>query len=370
MESQTLLILLFGLPAAGKSSISKGIMQRCLTSRTEWEIYRIDFDEDYERLDNQMNWTPDKWHEARANSLNRISEALHAPCRGRFRLILCDDNAWYASMRKEIHLLCKNARASFLSLLVSQNVEVCIARDRCRSTNSYVNGQVGEKKIRKMHSHFEDLLHSRPDRVLFCACRELLDEDNNKRTKRYKIVPWEEKHSYSVHSCIDYAELSEQIVLWINDRFASLSQLLPPITMEYSQEELLEQERQAAASMQNLIHRMDNALRRIIGRCMKRYQYLRIMKCTATSTRENIDQFHETSNCVDTEVTKDRILPDNLLVKFGDQKGLSEFFACVKKELLLRARLEISKDDLFAEISDDALEQVAYSQLLETFIAV
>ena len=123
------------------------------------------------------------WHASRKAALNRVKTLINDD--DSVQIILVDDNFWLRSMRREVYRLARDARppiiASFISFLVTADIEQAILRDAlrpersssslesslhvqksCQHGDTFVDSyRVGETTIRKMATSFQSPLISR-----------------------------------------------------------------------------------------------------------------------------------------------------------------------------------------------------------------
>lgn len=99
--------LVFGLPAAGKSTLV-GRMERELDA-LEADVVVIRFDDFLEVQDSWNEEEREKWHEGRKRAVLRVKEVLdewdHQCC----RVALVEDNMPYFSMRKPLYRLSQDS---------------------------------------------------------------------------------------------------------------------------------------------------------------------------------------------------------------------------------------------------------------------
>ena len=75
MEPEGVLLALAGLPAAGKSTITRALLAR----EDERAVKIVSFDDDLDRAGAFDAWSPETWHAARAASLDRLRAACALP---------------------------------------------------------------------------------------------------------------------------------------------------------------------------------------------------------------------------------------------------------------------------------------------------
>ncbi|CAH8550105.1 unnamed protein product [Heterobilharzia americana] len=144
-------------------------------------------------------------------------------------IVLLDDNFYYSSMRRPFYSLAKKYSCSYVSLVCSCEVDVCILRNRSRSS------PVREDIIQKMAEKFEW-----PDPV------------NNS---------WE-KHRFLVNSCTDDTNYPASL---LNSLKLALN--YPVINDDFMKDE--ERHKNRIINLENLHHNADNHLRKVANQMIK-----------------------------------------------------------------------------------------------------
>lgn len=133
------LILLVGLPGAGKSSFVQA-----LAADEEWKsiVLPISFD-DAEAAESAHEFSPEAWRRARqavSQRVGRILEESFASARphGMPLLIVLDDNFYLRSMRKTYFQLARAQRAQYKLVVFDASVTECAARNGGRSGRARV----------------------------------------------------------------------------------------------------------------------------------------------------------------------------------------------------------------------------------------
>lgn len=174
--AEVAVVVLFGLPASGKSTLSRSVKDRFLRCRHDIATMYIEFDhfENKHRAGHDLlNLLKDEtydfasWKEGRKTALLELSAVLNRPSE-RKQIIVIDDTLHLRSMRKEIYRIssqCKNISQS-LSIVyrpfcgfsadsttqthfifVDAPVEVCVSRNLER--------QEGKPKKHSLSGHEE-----------------------------------------------------------------------------------------------------------------------------------------------------------------------------------------------------------------------
>lgn len=147
-----MLVILCGLPAAGKSTLTSRICEKLSST---FGFRTVCFDDSLEQLVSasvEGAFSSEVWHESRARSYQQVHEALLSkPTAERREVIVVDDNMHYRSMRKPLLRLALDARAAVLVVHVWAPVSVCIARNATRTGSA----RVDEGIIRRMHERLQ-----------------------------------------------------------------------------------------------------------------------------------------------------------------------------------------------------------------------
>lgn len=177
------LLVLCGLPAAGKTSLAQQIVEHAVALRTQLrqedvaagaaapsrqpavEVVRVTFDDWLWRTGGEGNepgcFSPDMWQHSRQQALAAVAASAaapspagevavaggrrgdgppqagaptspHATCQQQllpFRLVLVDDNMQYRSMRRDVYVLARDRRLAYLQLHVACDLAVALARN-------------------------------------------------------------------------------------------------------------------------------------------------------------------------------------------------------------------------------------------------
>lgn len=146
-----ILVLLFGLPASGKSALARAI--RSLAS-ADTSVVIISYDEHLSLLKPpDQTFSPAMWKRNRDACLDLSKSHLRsqlAPgvCR---RLVILDDNMQFYSMRKEAYNIAREVRCAFVQVHISCPVDLCLERNMIRAAEL----QVMDSVIQKMHGAFD-----------------------------------------------------------------------------------------------------------------------------------------------------------------------------------------------------------------------
>ena len=145
-----MLLALAGLPAAGKSTITRALLAR----EDERAVKIVSFDDDLDRAGAFDAWSPETWHAARAASLDRLRAACalpRDPHRTRPRIVVADDNNPLRSMRHELYQLARDAGWAYATGHVDCGVAECERRNAAREGRA----RVPDETIAKMAGELE-----------------------------------------------------------------------------------------------------------------------------------------------------------------------------------------------------------------------
>lgn len=163
-DTSTVVLVMCGLPAAGKSYWGCRL-QDSASSRypgKECEVQRIEFDAIEARLREEDEGLHPiaVWHRARSKALAQAESILHQergsstpvglskPSR---RILILDDNMYYASMRRKVYLMAARNGAGYGCVHVDISVEDALSQNMKRPLRQ----RVDEKVIRRMNARLE-----------------------------------------------------------------------------------------------------------------------------------------------------------------------------------------------------------------------
>ena len=164
----TLVVLLCGLPGAGKSTLAAGLKAAVTAptatreggTRPATAVLLVEIDEAGPPAADEEAWSRAAWQASKAASLARVSDALRRapdPSGGR-RLIVVDDNFWSRSQRKPYYALAREAGASLMIVHVVVPLDEALRRNRLRTPAR----MVPEGIIRDMAVRYEGLTDGAP----------------------------------------------------------------------------------------------------------------------------------------------------------------------------------------------------------------
>eukprot|EP01119_Soliformovum_irregulare_P024346 TRINITY_DN8704_c0_g1_i1.p1 TRINITY_DN8704_c0_g1~~TRINITY_DN8704_c0_g1_i1.p1 ORF type:complete len:293 (+),score=57.92 TRINITY_DN8704_c0_g1_i1:31-909(+) len=232
--SKVCLLLLCGLPGAGKSTLSKCMRivfpEVCSDHQLDGKLECVEYDAVMRDEQKDQKWTPEMWRFVRSDLVpKRVQEAIaEGQNRNGVTIILLDDNFYFRSMRKMYFQMAQQHDIGFIQLFLDTDIETAQRRNQERE----VRNRVPENIIQSMAQKFE--------------------KDGQ--------ALWE-KHSIHVSMIGNTNEISKQIP-W-PQIFAMWSDPLP---CNLTDEEEKIADRQMTA--QNFIHRLDIALRREMNAIM------------------------------------------------------------------------------------------------------
>lgn len=155
-RARVCLLCTCGLPGAGKSTLARRIAARAVAAGDVARADIVSFD-DVERevrletarargetRDAARGFDAQAWRDSRKLALARVDALLASDDDGDAsdgvgrRLVIADDNFYYASMRYQAHQLARRARAAHVQLYVNVPVELARARNERRAADEIV----------------------------------------------------------------------------------------------------------------------------------------------------------------------------------------------------------------------------------------
>lgn len=139
------LVLLCGLPAAGKTTLSRILLDHIRAWRLPVDPIHVRFDDDTDFGGDEFS--PEAWRQARSASEARVARALlyGGEKDGMTRLVIADDNMHYRGMRRRHFRLARDAGAAFAILFVDCSTTECLARNAVRGGRDAVPDRVIER---------------------------------------------------------------------------------------------------------------------------------------------------------------------------------------------------------------------------------
>ncbi|KAF0975108.1 hypothetical protein FDP41_005861 [Naegleria fowleri] len=159
--------LLYGLPASGKSSVSKLLEQKLRNLNFRVEVFEYDqVLMNYQVQKNVLDFSSELWKESRLiiekQTIELVENYLESSQEAEKALvIILDDNFYYKSMRHDFVQICRNFSLSHVQILLKCPVDVCVERDKLRTIS------VGEAVIREMSQKFECISEKASDDSIF-----------------------------------------------------------------------------------------------------------------------------------------------------------------------------------------------------------
>ncbi|KAL1499903.1 hypothetical protein AB1Y20_012586 [Prymnesium parvum] len=140
------LVLLCGLPAAGKSSLAAWVVaharELARRLRRGVTVRHVSFDAVMAAVEAEAGaaeFDPALWHEARER-VRRARTARWGRGAPRLEVVLLDDNMHYRSMRRAYYQLARRAALGLCTVCVPVDVELAVARDAARPAAARVGG--------------------------------------------------------------------------------------------------------------------------------------------------------------------------------------------------------------------------------------
>jgi len=165
--SPKMILILCGLPGAGKSHWARRLQASASSSRKEEEtgsgcddeVRHVEFDAVESGLlreasDNDDDDNPlDTWHRARVMALEQAEAILREEAAERRRrlVLVLDDNMYYVSMRRESYQLAARHRVGYGCVHVATPLDVALAQNKARPPGQAVTEEV----IRRMHTKLQ-----------------------------------------------------------------------------------------------------------------------------------------------------------------------------------------------------------------------
>ncbi|KAK9817333.1 hypothetical protein WJX74_010665 [Apatococcus lobatus] len=135
------LLLLCGLPASGKSTLSRALQDFCSQQEQHTRCQVLSTDNAQAELSGGEDFNAKLWKAARRGVLQQteclLRTAFGAATHTRLLLIV-DDNMQYRSMRREFFQVARDARSAFVQLYISLPVELALKRNGQRTLQTRV----------------------------------------------------------------------------------------------------------------------------------------------------------------------------------------------------------------------------------------
>lgn len=141
-----LLVLFCGIPAAGKTTLSKAILQY-------WQqftkVYLVCFDQIEEQRKGHQAWDANIWHQTRVEAMQQTAALLTQNPNDPI-IVIVDDNMYYRSMRRSYFKLARQCKVGFLTIFIECPLQLALTRNATRGTD-----QVKESVIQEMVTNFQ-----------------------------------------------------------------------------------------------------------------------------------------------------------------------------------------------------------------------
>ncbi|CAK4162007.1 unnamed protein product [Aphanomyces euteiches] len=129
MTTRPVVLVLCGLPGAGKSSLASGLAARL----PDYSIEILDYDAIYTDKSLGNRFEPGLWHTTRESVHQSVRHTLDSIAEASTRhLIVLDDNMYYRSMRKRFWQLAQTYRVGLGQVFVDTSLETCRRRNAQR----------------------------------------------------------------------------------------------------------------------------------------------------------------------------------------------------------------------------------------------
>jgi tRNA uridine 5-carbamoylmethylation protein Kti12 len=248
-RATTCLLVLVGLPGAGKSTTAKCIIDHLSSSSADIQATHIQFDDFYSANDG-TKFNMDEWKRARAKALETIESHLTAPLAdpptstSLYRLIIADDTFHLRSMRAHAHSLARKHQAAHIQLYIDTCLKQALLQNKARP-------------------------NPLPDHIIVTAALHTMQSPAS------SSFPWDKK-------CLKYSEIQslasdiqqqqqqqQQLILLWNVIWKEWGPPLRQVPHPTEVEAERDQARQATSA--NRTHQLDITLRSMVGKVMKEW---------------------------------------------------------------------------------------------------
>ncbi|OQS00753.1 hypothetical protein THRCLA_05870 [Thraustotheca clavata] len=230
MSTNAIIVLLCGLPGAGKSTLSKYILQAFSSS---YDIDYLCFDTIFANTSkDSTEFVPEQWQSSISSIYLHVQQSLQEHIQSTTltkKIFLLDDNMYYRSMRKKYYQLCRQWNAGFCQIYVNTNSVIC-------------------------QTHNASRVFPVPQ-VVFNRMETLFQAPNP------TLCTWE-THTLE----IDHVENSSQITFHMETLFEKAFK--NPI-LDHSQSLKNERETSRRSNEKSVLHQADLALRQLVGQLLK-----------------------------------------------------------------------------------------------------
>ncbi|KAE8895858.1 hypothetical protein PF005_g2212 [Phytophthora fragariae] len=162
----SILVLVCGLPAAGKTTLVKQLVDN---GNNESRLYeRISFDDLYDQMAaadedcKPSEFDPDKWKASQqamvlhvTTRLEQQSASIRENGTTQQLVLLVDDNFQYRSLRKRFFHLAVQLNCGFAVLYVNVGADICRERNKARGMNRNEDVRVPDEVFQRMAEVFE-----------------------------------------------------------------------------------------------------------------------------------------------------------------------------------------------------------------------
>lgn len=271
-EPACAIVLLCGLPAAGKSSLSERIKAACVARGCAVHVLSMDKEETRLRdlrkdEGDKHDWAAEDWHEARDNVLKSCCALLQASASDsnssehKRQVLIIDDNLYYASMRRPFYAAARDHRASIFLLWLDTPLDKALARNALRTGSA----RVGDDVIQRMHTRL--VPPGGLSSPFISSDRAEGGSSTGANVSTSDETAWEKGRTFRLDATLPIDDLAASAVgqvsqlLWSPEMVPSL-----PIVKGLSGQEL---EAARAATAASAMHSADSSLRAMVGATMK-----------------------------------------------------------------------------------------------------
>ena len=281
-------VLLCGLPGAGKTTLAGRLVAR-LAAETDIAATLLSVDAEEAAASSAASelpagagsdegsvtldgWRAAPWHAARERVQAAVRRAVaedaqqRASCRHPRRLLLVDDNHYYASMRRPYYTACRDARAAWGVLWLDAPLSAAAARNVLRGGGARVRDDV----MLRMAQRFE------PPGCVNCASSALegacglVEPPHTRCHHHHHHHNYETRHTLRLEAAahspadelLDRAWRFVSMQLWDDELVPPAAEAAPGSTAGGPEAELVEAARAATAASE--LHAADLQLRRLV----------------------------------------------------------------------------------------------------------
>ena len=188
MAEKQAVVVLCGLPGAGKTTLAKRLIAHWRSCR-HFQVIHVEFDQVERQVlaanPEDSQWTSDGWREGRAKAIAMVEASLKGEIQNsaKAKVLIVDDNMYYRSMRARIRKIAADLNAGFVQVYLQMTPSEAMEANAKRPTEERVAGEVIQRMFSKLEPPGPDEPHSliitsQPDyRLLHCESNEMVERD-------------------------------------------------------------------------------------------------------------------------------------------------------------------------------------------------